>query len=298
MPNRKVAVTAMPLKAFGRPDTSSDVEATLPVGEYPIGETRVVGASTFVAVGSALIPDGDAWLCIRSGAFEYGNIVMRGVPPAPRASFADDALAVAERELSATLQAFVGWNYSLNDPRYPSAIGDAKLPTSPPNVNNCCTFVEALVAGTFARVHAATFKWNVVRHSQMMITSEDDHYSPITALLEAGAGVPPPADALTPPSPWTVFQGWKTQWGGGHTFIVVDHHVASDKVLILESNCTAELNGVGWRGGGRLSDALAPPAAWWTLPQVWTWQRLVASKPLRHRCVLRVKDRSLSGVIA
>jgi hypothetical protein len=294
MPTRKLVATAIPLKAFAEPDTSSHVETRLPVGEYIVLSTKELTNTTFVEVRSPLIHDGTAWLCIKSAPAIYGRIITREIAAGPRDTFVDDNFAISETDLKQTLSAFVGYGYDLHDPRYPSQIASMKLPLAPPNVNNCCTFVEALIAGTFARLHHDVFKWDRKRHAQMMIDSADDYYSPITALLESGAAVPAPMDKLTPPSPWTVFQGWKTKWSGGHTFIVVDHHVDTDKVLILESNCTSELNGVGYRGIGRLTAQLDPPERWWELPKVWTWERLSASYPLRRRCIVRVKQRALS----
>ncbi len=41
-----------------------------------------------------------------------------------------------------------------------------------------------------------------------------------------------------------VIQGWKTQWTGGHTFIIVEHHKETDAILTLESNKGFGLNGV------------------------------------------------------
>ena len=277
-----------PLRAFREPDTQSPVEARLPAATYPVLDVKEGTASTYVAVRSALSADGSSWVCIRSGAKMYGTLFTHDAAPAARAPFSGDAHAIAESALVASLKAFVGWGYDLHHPRYPKDLGAVALPKAPPRVNNCCSFVEALVVDAFA------LAWDVDRHGEMMIDSAADWFSPVTALLGSGAAVPAGVDELAPPSPWTVFQGWRTQWGGGHTFIAVDHHFETDKVLVLESNCTADLNGVGWRGIGKLAaDALAPKE-WWTLPGVWAWERIMSTYPFRRRCMLRVRDRKLS----
>jgi hypothetical protein len=287
----KVVATAVPLKAFAEPSSTARVEAKLPVGRYVVaGDAVVSGNDTWMPIASAQIADGSSWLCVRSGYVVYARVVDAAYAPAPRVDYGNDAAAVDEKELVKTLATFAGWGYDRQGPRYPGNIGTVKLPHAPPNVNNCCTFVEALVAGTFTRVHDVA--WTDVEHAQLMIDSDDDPFSPVTALVHSGIAVPGPDDDLAPPAPWTVVQGWKSRWQNGHTFVVVDHHWETDKVLVLESNCTSELNGVGWRGLGRLG--AVDLDHWWQKPGVWTWARVTSSFPLRHRCELRVKSRTLA----
>ena len=285
----RVLETAIALKAFAAPSAAAHVDARLPRGRYCAVDERVIGDDAWVAVPSP-VSAGIAWLCARSGHREYAHVVERAAPHHRPRSLDGDPHAVRERELLTSLAAFAGWRYSHDDPRYPSDIGSVALPHAPPNANNCCTFVEALVAGTFARVHATP--WSQAQHDQMMVEA-DDHFSPITALVDGGHALPVTGDDLAPPPPWTVFQGWRAEWSGGHTFIAVDHHAESDKVLVLESNSTAELDGVGWRGIGR---AAAPPAQWWTVSTTWSWARIASTYPLRHRCRLRVSHRAIAGL--
>lgn len=52
----------------------------------------------------------------------------------------------------------------------------------------------------------------------------------------------------------------------GHTFLIVDHHGPTDRVLTLESNSYYKLNGVGFRVIGYLQDMeVQPPANWWDI---------------------------------
>ncbi|RKG90433.1 hypothetical protein D7W82_03830 [Corallococcus sp. CA049B] len=56
-------------------------------------------------------------------------------------------------------------------------------------------------------------------------------------------------------------QEWQGPQCSGYTFLAVDHHAETDKVLVLESNAVVGLDGVGYRGLGSLRDVgLQPPA--------------------------------------
>lgn len=139
----------------------------------------------------------------------------------------------------------------------------------------------------------------------MMIFSTDDYFSPVTAALQNGMGEEVD-DVDAAPLPWTFVQGWKSRqiegvpgskWSGGHTFIIVDHHAETDKVLTLESNKAFGLNGVGFRKLGMASTLNhLPPKDWWTLPGVWTWEQIKNSYKARAMATLKVKDRSWSGL--
>jgi hypothetical protein len=111
------------------------------------------------------------------------------------------------------------------------------------------------------------------------------------------------ADLEASPQPWTAIQGWKsiktesTKWGGGHTFLIVDYHEATDKVLMLESNKAYKLNGVGFRQIGMASDLNhQPPENWWELPNFWTWEKMKSVYKFRDMAALKVKNRSWSGI--
>jgi hypothetical protein len=130
----------------------------------------------------------------------------------------------------------------------------------------------------------------------MMIMSSDDFFSPVTAAVESGMAIAV-ADPDEPPNPWTIVQGWRRQWRGGHTFLIVDHHDATDRVLTLESNSSYKLNGVGFRAIGNLKDVGGvPPDQWWEIDGVWTWQKICSTYQFRQQAMLRVKDRNWSAV--
>jgi hypothetical protein len=130
----------------------------------------------------------------------------------------------------------------------------------------------------------------------MMILSNDDFFSPVTAAIESNMAVAVP-EPDTPPHPWTVIQGWRRQWRSGHTFIIVDHHEQTDRVLTLESNRAYKLNGVGIRAIGNIRDIGGlPPEAWWEREDLWTWERMRSTYRYRQQAWLKVKDRTWSGL--
>jgi hypothetical protein len=130
----------------------------------------------------------------------------------------------------------------------------------------------------------------------MMIMSADDFYSPVTACVGAqmADAVPDPGGA---PHPWTLVQGWRHQWRNGHTLIIVDHHVETDRILALESNSGYRLDGVGFRALGSLRDLNGtPPADWWDDSRSWIWERFCSTYRFRRQAALKVTNRSFSGL--
>jgi hypothetical protein len=128
----------------------------------------------------------------------------------------------------------------------------------------------------------------------MMILSNDDFFSPVTAVIEKKMAVAV-LSPDTPPHPWTLIQGWRRQWRDGHTFLIVDHHTQTDRVLTLESNSAYKLNGVGFRGIGNLRDMeTQPPENWWEIEDLWTWDRICWTYRYRQQANLKVKDRKWS----
>jgi hypothetical protein len=122
---------------------------------------------------------------------------------------------------------------------------------------------------------------------------DDDFFSPVTACIDAEI-----ADSVedeTPPQAWTVIQGWRRQWRGGHTLIIVDHHYETDRILTLESNSGYRLDGVGFRALGNLRDlGERPPENWWEDDRSWTWERFRSTYRFRKQAALKVSDRSWS----
>ncbi len=137
--------------------------------------------------------------------------------------------------------------------------------------------------------------WNPDRHRQMMIYSSDDYFSPVTAVVDSGIGVAV-RDEDAAPHPWTLVQGWRRLWRGGHTFFIIDHHESTDRVLTLESNSAYKLDGVGFRSIGNLRDVGGPPDAWWEQDDLWTWERIQSTYRFRRQARLKVKERSWSGL--
>jgi rubredoxin len=58
-----------------------------------------------------------------------------------------------------------------------------------------------------------------------------------------------PVDPDALPHGWTIVQGWRSAdvSKGGHTFLIVDVHRETERVLILESNYAFGMNGPGFR---------------------------------------------------
>lgn len=80
-----------------------------------------------------------------------------------RLSFDSETLAVAEERLFALLWAFVDYRYDVNRTYYPWALPGVRVPLAPPRLNNCCTFVEALLVKVFSEAHGAAFSWDMRR---------------------------------------------------------------------------------------------------------------------------------------
>lgn len=297
--DRKVAVLQMPLRGFRGPSTRTQVRGYLEAGRYIVEEVRNnhPGPDTdYARIAAPSLGAGDVWICTRWKQQRYAEITAATVEKTPRASFEDDPFAVPEAALIQRLDAFKDFRYDLDEARYPFRLPGVALPQAPPGYINCCTFVEALVVRAWADVHDG-FRWSPRRHGQMMIFSNDDYFSPVTAVLKEQMAVAV-SDPDTLPHPWTLVQGWRYQWRSGHTFLIVDHHPASDRVLTLESNSSYRVNGVGFRAIGNLRDQpdSAPPENWWELEELWTWQRICATYRYRQQARLKVKDRRWSRI--
>jgi hypothetical protein len=296
----RIARLPIRLRGFVAPDTNSQFEGFVEPGDYFVLEEKpdFPTADTYYArLEVPTLGAMDTWICVRWRTQRYAELRdEEKPPPAIRLPFTDDPLAVPEERLTSLLKDFLPYRYELDDARYPWPLPNVRLPMAPPQANNCCTFVEALTVKAFSDAHGPAFAWDAARHRQMMITSNEDYFSPATAAIESGMALHAPSPDV-PPHPWTLIQGWRNQWRDGHTYLIVDHHPETDKVLILESNCAHGLNGVGYRGIGMLRDkGIQPPARWWTLEDVWTWRKVRATYLFRQQAWLKVKDRKLSGL--
>ncbi|MBU8900645.1 hypothetical protein KRR26_34050 [Corallococcus sp. M34] len=296
----RVARLAIRLRGYVQPDSAGQFEGYVEAGDYVVLEEKQgypTADTDYVRLEVPTLGALDTWICVRWRTQRYALLVNMEKPPATtRLAFDDDPLAVPESALTTRLAEFQEYSYDLDEARYPWELPGVRVPLAPPRSNNCCTFVEALVVKAFSDVHGAAFAWDARRHRQMMVSSAEDYFSPVTAAIESGMAISPP-DADCPPHPWTLIQGWRNQWRNGHTFLIVEHHAATDKVLILESNYYYGLRGVGYRGVGSLHEVgLKPPGDWWTRSDVWTWRRICSTYLFRRQAWLKVKERTLSGV--
>lgn len=298
MAERTVALSRS-LPGFVEPNTRSDTEGRVPVGTYRVLELLPnrgdENEDDYARIAIEGFSGEDTWICVRSGTSRFVELLELDAPATDRSEPAADPDSIQEEALLVLLHLFRDFLYTKTDARYPFVIRGCGLPQAPPQKNNCCTFVEALVVGAWQAAHSARFEWSSARHRQMMIIG-DDLFSPIHCLVEAGiasAG----AATNTAPAPWTAIQGWRGD-GGGHTFLIVDHHVPSDRVLTLESNRGFGLDGVGFRKFGNLRNRSdnRPPEAWWENPAAPTWAGIRTLYPQRKMAALKVTERSWSGL--
>lgn len=291
MLKNQYAILKQSLKGFEEPDTSSQVEGTIPSGTYLVLEYKEnfpTQDTDYIHIEVPALGDEETWICSRWKDSEYATIESRQVQAAVPIDFGTDVMTIEENALVSLLPDFYDFEYDLDRARYPYPITGFKAPIAPPQTNNCCTFVEGLVVKAWENAIDG-FEWSRARHGQMMIFSADDFFSPVTALVESGIAEPVTDDDQSPHK-WTVVQGWRKQWSGGHTFIILDHDPVTDKVMTLESNSAYKLNGVGYRMVGNVKDFNAPPENWQQLDNLWTWERIKSTYRYRKQCILKLKD--------
>ncbi|RKG90431.1 hypothetical protein D7W82_03820 [Corallococcus sp. CA049B] len=292
MDTYRVARLPARLRGFALPDTSTQPGGYVEAGDFIVLEEKVRHPTPDTDYARLLVPTPgalDTWVCTRWRTQRYATLVSQARAPAmARLSFESELLAVPEERLFALLGAFHGYRYDVSRAYYPWALPGVRIQLAPPRLNNCCTLVEGLLVKAFSEAHGAAFSWDMRRHRQMMIASTQDYFSPVTAAVESGMALQAPS-ADVPPHPWTLIQGWRSQWGSGHTFLAVDYHAETDKALVLESNAGFGLDGVGYRGLGNLRDVgLQPPEQWWMRSEVWTWRRICSTYPFRRQAWLKV----------
>jgi hypothetical protein len=292
---RTTANTQRRLKGFTEPSTGSQFEGYLEPGKYLVQDFKPNHPDRDTDYALLLAPTlgaNDTWICTRWKDQHYAQIVeSEPTVQEPRVSFDDAPLAIDESALVDRLTDFHDFTYTPDGARYPHSLPGIRLPLSPPAQNNCCTFVEALLVKAWSDSHE-DFEWSTGLHGQMMIFSNDDYFSPVTAVVESGMAISV-TDSDVAPHPWTLVQGWRHQWRNGHTFIIVDHHAASDRVLTLESNSHYQLNGVGFRAIGNLRDVdVQPPQNWWEMAALWTWDDICATYRYRQQARLKVRNRT------
>ncbi len=271
------------LNCYSRPDTRQPPLKLLKPGVFKVLDTRRrKTADYFELSGVPGVPDGRAWVCSRWNQRIYARLHEEKTHT--------DLLIVPEEAIVSLLPAFYGYTYVLKNPRYPFPLPYVpNLPLEPPVANNCCTFVEGLLVKAWCDTITTGYRWSRKRHGQMMIWSTDDYFSPVTAAVEARM-----AEAIddpdTFPEPWTVVQAWRKRWSGGHTFIVLDSHPPSQRVLTLESNKAFGMNGPGFREIGDLDKVPHPGAKWFESSAVWTWARFREVYPWMKLAKLAIDD--------
>ncbi|XXF78261.1 hypothetical protein P2318_00455 [Myxococcaceae bacterium GXIMD 01537] len=296
----RVAKLPIRLRGYVEPNTQAQFEGYVEPGTYFVLEERrgfPTPDTDYARLEVPTLGALDTWICVRWRNQRYATLAQQDKPPpTARLPFDDEPLAISEDRLTTLLANFKGFRYDLDQAYYPWALPGIRVALAPPWKNNCCTFAEALLVKAFSDAHGADFAWDSRLHRQMMIASSEDYFSPITAAVESGMALPAPSPDV-PPHPWTLVQGWRNAWRSGHTFFVVDHHAATDKVLLLESTAAYGLDGVGYRGIGNLRDnGIQPPAEWWKRADVWTWRQVLSTYVFRQQAWLKVKDRKLSGL--
>lgn len=256
-------VFLQPLKVFQAPDTSLPPVAILPVDDYPVVTVRENYPTPETDYVQLRL---DVWVCSRWKNQVYAQVVPDEPPFAPIPD------GMPESFLQAELHAFKGVVYG--EGHYTGPIPGCNVKLMPPRQDNCGTFLEDLIVHAFQK-GKFPFTWNRQRHDEMMISSVDNLWSPPTAILLSGLGVPVDQPSFLPP-PWSLCQGWTVRNGTskGHTFMVVASHRPTRKVLVLESNAGGGFSGPGYRGLGGLDQYLdtGVPPDWYTRPGVPTWE--------------------------
>lgn len=292
MNTNKYLQLSSPLKGFEEANTASQSQGLIQPGNYQLKEVRTNFPDSDTDYANIVVPafgDEDTWICLRWKDKTYAVISERATVKADLINFDSDSEAIDEQILTDLLPKFYDFEYDFDQARYPFILKGFNAPLAPPATNNCCTFVEALVAKVWEVGRG--IPWNMDNHKQMMIFSADDYFSPITCLVSQHIAKRV-KDSDQSPHPWTVIQGWRKQWTSGHTFIIVDHHPETDRILTLESNSAYKMNGVGCRMIGNIRDIQRPPADWHKNPNLWTWERMKSVYQFRKQCVLKVKNTS------
>jgi hypothetical protein len=280
------------LNCYEKADTSLDPLGRLPAGSYEVIRARPNYPdpnTDFVLLSVPDLPSKRAWICSRWMKRTYAVVreMREAEGPEP----------IPESALVRLLPEFRGYGYDLHRPRYPYSlpgIPDSLL--EPPAANNCCTFVEALLVKAWRDVRGSAFRWTRTRHNQMMITDITDPFSPITCVVQAGMGAAVRSPDLLP-EPWTIAQAWRRGpdgggWSGGHTFLVLDTDLDTQRVLTLESNDYYGMDGPGFRGLGDLDDfpGQHPGARWRDRGGLWTWSHFRQVYPYMKLAKLAVSD--------
>lgn len=150
----------------------------------------------------------------------------------------------------------------------------------PPGLEIACNgFTQAIITEAWFRKYPQ-LRWNKDNWSGFIIENVwdtvnnqvgFDPFGPMTETLRGDGSIAMSvlvdASENRPPPRWSLIQGW-SKWDpvkhatenraadgsiGGHSFIIVDHHPGTDKILTIEANHGLSLNGIGMRCLGNIS---------------------------------------------
>lgn len=272
------------LPAFRQADTSSIRLGTLAPARYEQLALKEEGDATYAQLRVSSLPGGAAWICARWRGRVYAEVDL---PPLPAMPPRQERLP--EGVLIRHLALHKGFSYDLKEAFYPEPVPGVNVPTGG-RTNNCCTFVEGLLAPSAQEALAEGFRWGPEQHAQAMVMGAD-LFGPVSVWVDAGlADLQADTDAL--PEPWSVMQVWRAMEPtptGGHTLLILDADPTSGRVLTLESNRAYGLDGPGYRGIGALDRFrdMHPGSNWLDHTGSWDWDRFRKSYP--HRQIARLK---------
>lgn len=174
---------------------------------------------------------------------------------------------IKQSKLYENLAKFLGYTYSLKDPRYPTNIPGVGEPLAPPNQTNCCAFVEGLIIPA-AQESGHKFEWGPNEHKRAVLSGGLPLGSMESVQVYIDAGLAEPWEFETSEHfGWIVCQKWDSLNTQGHTFLIAalwarPGHMRSVEgpgdpyVLVLEASSGGG-GGVRWRHVGKLSEKLA-----------------------------------------
>ncbi|WP_244238956.1 hypothetical protein [Corallococcus carmarthensis] len=155
----RVAKLPARLRGFAQPDTSTQPEGYVEAGGYLVLEEKARHPTPDTDYVRLLVPQLrglDTWVCTRWHTQRYATLVSQERSPAmARLLFDSEPLAVLEERLTTLLGAFLDYRYDGSRAYYPRALPGVRVPLAPPRLNNCCTFVEALLVKDFSEAHGA-----------------------------------------------------------------------------------------------------------------------------------------------
>jgi hypothetical protein len=189
---------------------------------------------------------------------------------------------VKEADILALLPDWEAYSYSVgkaHDVNYPAcyylgeeneALRGYSLHEIPDEHINCNTFSQAIITQAWF-LRYPQFRWSKENWEGFTILDVPgfDPFGPMTESLRSDGqvfmAVMVDISDNQPPPRWSLIQGWNIwDWKSsdgkpakkekdGHSFIIIDHHPGTDKILTIEANKGYRIDGVGMRSIGNLS---------------------------------------------